>query len=79
LKLYTVVDKDDELVYSSHIETERGGVQIGESFTPFFFFRKWRDAERLRKQWQDFDRLNVDQEISYFVKTLELDVKLLEE
>lgn len=79
MKLYTVVNEDDELVFSTHIETERGGIQLGEAFFPFYLFRKREDAQRLAKQWQDFDRLNVDNEIRYSVKTLELDVKLLEE
>jgi hypothetical protein len=79
MKLYTIVNEDDELVYSTHVETERGGRQLGESFLPFYFFRKREDAARLAKQWQAFDRLNVSDEISYSVKEVELDVKLSEE
>lgn len=79
MKLYTIVNEHDELVYSTHIETERGGRQIGEAFLPFYLFRKKKDAERLAKQWEAFDRLNIDSDIGYSVKNLELDVKLLKE
>jgi hypothetical protein len=77
VKLYTIVNQDDELVYSTHIETGRGG-PIGDSFLPYYLFSKKEDAQRLAKQWQKFDRLNVDDDIRYSVKELELDVKLLD-
>ena len=72
MKLYTIIDEDGDLVNSTHIETERGGRQLGEAVSPFFFFQNEDAAKSLAKTWEEFDRLNVDRDIKYTVIGVEV-------